>query len=295
MKYKDKRGFALIITIWVMFFITALAISVAYMTRLELKKSAYQVNKLKAFYLARAGLEEAVSVLYQNKGKIPPEFNDEHPDLYNRRALGEGYYWVNIEDENAKLNINMVSDDRLNSLGTMQQLVNREELVDSIFDWLDLDSISRTYGAEDFYYQFLDPSYHVKNGRLDTIEEMRLIKGVNDNNFYILKKYLTIATNDDKININTAPLEVLKTLPGFNVELAEKFFYSRGVYQLRNKNELRDFFGEEIYKQIGNLVTFNSDTFRITCNAYVGNVHKEVQAIVKISNMSYRITWWQER
>ena len=295
MKYTDNKGFALMITIWVMFLIVALTLSVAYITRLEMKKSSYQVNKLKAFYLARAGIEQAVSALYQNKGNIPAEFSQEDFTSYNRRNLGEGYYWVTIEDENAKFNLNTLSEDRFNALGIMEQLLNREEITDSILDWLDRDSISRPYGAEDFYYQFLQPPYHVKNGLFDSIEELRLVKGINENDFRILKKYLTVATNDDKININTASIEVLRTLPKLSSDLVEKLFYSRGFYKFRTKDEVREFFGEEIYKEIGNLVRFKSDTFRITCNAYVGNTHKEIETIVNISSMTYWIIWWQER
>ena len=65
-KYINNRGFALIVTLWVMFIIVSLVISIAYITRLELKKSRYYVNKIRAFYLARAGIQEAISELYKN-------------------------------------------------------------------------------------------------------------------------------------------------------------------------------------------------------------------------------------
>ncbi len=298
MKSKKKynnNGFALIITMWVMFIIVSLVISVAYITRLELKKSCYHINKVKAFYLARAGIEEAISELYKNDYKIPQNFMSCEFEISKQRVLEDGYYWINIEDENAKLNLNTVSEDRLNALSAFDQIVSNKEIIDSIFDWLDADSQPRPYGAEEVYYQFLHPGYHCENGIFNTIEELKLIKGVNEKNFKILKKYLTVATKTGKININTASLEVIQTLPKVTVDMTQKLLYSRDLYKFSTEEDMKTFFGEDVYKEIANLVTVKSDTFRISCTAYVGNSYKEIETIVNMNSKSPKIIWWQER
>ena len=298
MKSKKKynnTGFALIITMWVMFIIVSLVISIAYITRLELKKSRYHINKVKAFYLARGGVEEAISELYKNDYKIPQNFISEQFNISKQRVLEDGYYWVNIEDENAKLNLNTISEDRLNALSAFDQIVGKKEIIDSIFDWLDADSQTRPYGAEEVYYQFLHPGYHCENGIINTIEELKLIKGVNEKNIKILKKYLTVATKTGKININTASLEVIQTLPKLSIDMAQKLLYARDLYEFISEEDIKTFFGEDIYKEIANLVTVKSDTFRISCAAYVGNSYKEIETIVRMDSKSPKIIWWQER
>lgn len=57
------------------------------------------------------------------------------------------------------------------------QLENASELLDALLDWLDEDDETRPGGAETEYYSLLEPGYHAKNGRLDTLEELLLVKG----------------------------------------------------------------------------------------------------------------------
>jgi DNA uptake protein ComE-like DNA-binding protein len=53
-----------------------------------------------------------------------------------------------------------------------------EEIADAIIDWIDADDLPRTNGAEDDYYTGLQPPYHCKNGPLDSLEELLLVRGV---------------------------------------------------------------------------------------------------------------------
>ena len=53
-----------------------------------------------------------------------------------------------------------------------------EETADAILDWLDEDEEPREYGAESDYYSSLSPPYAAKNGQLETVEELLLVRGV---------------------------------------------------------------------------------------------------------------------
>jgi len=88
-----------------------------------------------------------------------------------------------LEDESSRLN--------LNTLLTIEQLLPgsgrtllmalpdmTEDVADAILDWLDTDEQPREYGAEADYYATLDPPYAAKNGPLETVEELLLVKGV---------------------------------------------------------------------------------------------------------------------
>lgn len=53
-----------------------------------------------------------------------------------------------------------------------------QEISEAIFDWIDEDDDSRTMGAESDYYQQLSPPYECKNGPLETLDELLLIRGI---------------------------------------------------------------------------------------------------------------------
>jgi len=53
-----------------------------------------------------------------------------------------------------------------------------EDIADAILDWIDEDDDPREYGAEIEYYSGLVPAYAPKNGPLETVEELLLIRGV---------------------------------------------------------------------------------------------------------------------
>ncbi|MCI0740165.1 MAG: general secretion pathway protein GspK [Gemmataceae bacterium] len=86
-------------------------------------------------------------------------------------------------DEGGKININaaMKRDPSGKQLYDMlAKLPNMtDEIANAIIDWLDADSQPRPNGAESDYYSGLSPSYRTKNGPLDSIEELLLVRGVD--------------------------------------------------------------------------------------------------------------------
>jgi general secretion pathway protein K len=93
-----------------------------------------------------------------------------------------------------------------------------EALIDAIRDWIDLDDDEREKGAESGYYQGLSPPYAARNGAVQHLEELLLIRGMTPDIFYGneeragIAQFLTVYGRDGKININTAPAEVLLSL-----------------------------------------------------------------------------------
>lgn len=58
------------------------------------------------------------------------------------------------------------------------QIDNASELIAAILDWQDEDHETREGGAENDYYNDLEPAYNAKNGPFDTVEELLLVKGI---------------------------------------------------------------------------------------------------------------------
>ncbi|MFT7630101.1 MAG: hypothetical protein ACI87E_001106 [Mariniblastus sp.] len=89
-------------------------------------------------------------------------------------------------DESSKINLNTLPHGeallQLQGLEVRDILMTlpemNEEIADAILNWLDADDDPRDFDSESGYYQSLDPAYDPKNGPMDSLDEMLLIRGV---------------------------------------------------------------------------------------------------------------------
>jgi type II secretory pathway component PulK len=94
-------------------------------------------------------------------------------------------YRFGVTDESGKINLNALlalDNGQGNVATTLLTGLNlpgmTPDIIASILDWLDPDDTARTNGAESDYYGTLNPPYQCKNGPLDSLEELLLVKGV---------------------------------------------------------------------------------------------------------------------
>ncbi len=88
-----------------------------------------------------------------------------------------------VEDEAGKINVNALlaldGGQGTAAYNMLMLLPNMtQDIANAILDWLDPDDTPRENGAENDYYTTLPQPYQCKNGPLDSLEEMLLIKGV---------------------------------------------------------------------------------------------------------------------
>jgi type II secretory pathway component PulK len=99
-------------------------------------------------------------------------------------ATASGSPWrFGLTDECGKINVNglLALDKGVGELGMaiLQALPNMTpEIAAAIMDWLDPDDTPRQGGAENETYSTLQVPYQCKNGPLDSIEELLLVRGV---------------------------------------------------------------------------------------------------------------------
>jgi type II secretory pathway component PulK len=99
------------------------------------------------------------------------------------QAGGSLPYRFGVTDESGKINLNalLALDGGQGNIAQtiLMQLPNMtQDIANAILDWLDPDETPRQNGAESDYYSSLNPPYQCKNGPLDSIEELLLVKGV---------------------------------------------------------------------------------------------------------------------
>ncbi len=193
---------------------------------------------------------------------------------------------------------------RLRALIT--RLGGKPEVVDALIDWLDSNNeVTGVEGAEDDYYR--QRGYRCKNGPLDSLEELSLIKGFDkelliDKN---LKSYLTIAPTDGKVNANTASLLVLQTvLETQTVSLPQPL--SDGDVQnlagYRDEHDLKIIsdvtaavkISQTQAASITPLVKVNSAYFTVRSRYTIGRVVKNVEALLKRDSSTVTTISWRE-
>lgn len=128
-----------------------------------------------------AGRFQGVLVTDETTGADPGRFSVMAPRV-EQGVLGGVRY--GLENESAKLNLNeilladlMEADGARNLLMSLPGMT--EDVADAILDWIDEDDDQREFGAEMEFYSGLSPPYAPKNGKLDTIEELLLVRGMS--------------------------------------------------------------------------------------------------------------------
>jgi len=155
------------------------------------------------------------------------------------------------------MNINTVTETTLRkvigNLGLEGE--KRDVVVDAILDWRDPDDLYRINGAENDYYQSLKEPYRSKNGDLDSIEELLLVRGVTPDLFYGrkrgnggeegakisdvgLKDIFSIYASGEQIDINSASLPVLRGALGIPSEVGKAILKAREEEGFQNQQDL---------------------------------------------------------
>ncbi len=253
----NQRGIALLTVLWVLTVLMVIVFSFSYMARTESLSTLSFKEGMEKRFLAEAGVQRGILELFyrrQNLNKVLTE--DQMVWIVDGRPysgqVGDGNYTVKITDESGKLDINSAPELLLrNLLGALGiEGTTLDTIVDSILDWIDKDDLHRLNGAESDYYLSLPNPYKAKNGNIETLEELLLVKGVTREILYGdgqkkgLIDCLTVY-GTGKININAASKEVLMAIPGMTADMVEE------IINYRQKQEIK------IIQEIGGSVVVN--------------------------------------
>ena len=279
MQRSDERGIALLLTLLVLTLLVALILEFDAEARREYRDAATFRDNFKATVLARAAVQAARGVLQQDflKDKQTGQFFDAPTDVWalpiGNYAIGDGLLTAQIEDERGKLNLNdLAAGGDVNARKPRIQRAKRlfellqinPDLVDAIVDWVDQDEVPEPSGAESLYYQTLRPSYRAANGPLQTLLDLRLIKGITPDIIAKLSRAVTVypQEGESKVNLNTANPLVLQALdPRITQAMAADIIQARPFKTIQDLDRVSSF--EDIGKELRqrNLYDIKSDLF----------------------------------
>ena len=307
----NNRGIALILVILIISIIIAVTLQLNVASRSEIYEAANTRDGIKTQYIAKSGISIGRSILKGDKTAS----DSVHDDWANvEKVLAEwephfeeGFFELKIFDESGKIPINsLVDGNEFN--GPLRELVIRfltlpeigleerdaNDIVDAIKDWLDKDDEITEFGAENNYYKGLDRPYPCKNGPLESIAELLMIRGITRELYYGtderegIAPYLTIVGRGT-ININTAPTLVLRTLSG---EITTEMAADMDAYRLDEDNELST---TSWYQNVPGMagtnidegmITIKSNIFKLVSVGHLGNMSQRITAVVDRSGAS---------
>jgi general secretion pathway protein K len=169
------------------------------------------------------------------------------------------------------------------------------ELVGALVDWLDSDSVTQPSGAEDVDYLSGEKPYRAANQPLQSVEELRLVKGFSGEIVNKLRPFVTALPQPTAININTASPELLSAL--FAIPLTEA-------------QQLVDQRSEEPFKDIKDLkqrlpadtplpkvpYDVRSSYFEVEVAAMFGRLQQRSQALLyRAAGAPVKILWHQQQ
>jgi general secretion pathway protein K len=294
-----ERGFALVAVLLVLGLLGIIGAEFAYSMRLEASATRAWRDNISAAHLAEAGLEQAIREL-SGDVKFASEAVDGLLTFYSqapgaqsvalprlpraRVRLGPGEFSYRITDEQARMSVNTVNpqplDKLLQCLGIDKN--KRDQIVDSILDWIDPNEEHRLNGAEsDDYYLTLPTPYRARNGPLESINELLQIKGVTPALFTGvdgrpgLADVFTAATKGTiRVNVNTAGPVVLCGLGASEAQISS-------IIQGRRETPYVNL--TDAASTVQGLTT-TSETFRVEAEGLIeGRPRASLTAVVKKS------------
>ncbi len=332
-------GSALIVVLWVIGLLSMFVVAFAFDMHIESRIASTWRKKVKAEYLAQAGIELARMAMLQIDD---PDLTDETLSAYLAKGsdqelraavvilaggggaeltkeLGEGSVSVLIQPENSRMNINSMihATDRDLTFETWSPLLEtagvpreqRDALVDCLVDWVDEDEFTHLNGAESAYYETLDPPYKSKNGPLDTVDELFLVKGFNEiiketgtTVYHAIAPFLTTYSEDQKININSASAETLTAVFEIDSIIAENIVAERigkdGIEGTEDDEPFRDI--DDLLmrvpildKSIEDYITFSAmGRYSLLSRGQVGDVVRMISCVVSLKDGRLQVLSW---
>lgn len=234
-----SEGIALIIVMISIFVLSVLAGGFAYSMKVETRLARNANSEIELEWLGRSALDCArwEMAQYMTIPQMPYESLDQPwaggtsivgisnsplMDFKHEIQTRNGVATWTIVDLERKANINTANEASLQQALMVMGIDAGEQtpIVNSILDWIDRDDNTRVQGAESDVYQALNPPYYAKNGPIDDLSELLLVKGINPELAAGLTNLFT-PMSSGKINLNTASAEVLQLIPMVTPEAAQ--------------------------------------------------------------------------
>jgi general secretion pathway protein K len=226
---KQQFGISLIIVLWMLTTLTVIALAFSHSVRTEVMLAANYQNQAKALGLAEAGIWRSTAMVLN---KASAQASGEHIRLdgfvYELSSY-EGELSVSLQSTNGLVDINRAPPEVIKKI--LETVVPTSEhvetITDSLLDWRDDDNLKRLFGAETDDYVAQALTYGAKNGLVNSVAELGRINGMTPAIYHALSPMMTVYSGQARIDITSAPKNVLLTLPGMTASVVDSIIDGR--------------------------------------------------------------------
>ncbi len=310
-----REGVALLVTLLTLVLILSLVWEIFRTGARAAQTGAYGRDSVRAELLAEGGISAARIALREDAKNNSFDTLDE---IWSRPVppieLGEGSIRVSVEDEERKINLNRLvlpngnaPDDQM--LFVFRRLLEILEVdpsvADAVVDWIDNDDSPRVGGAESAWYGSLPFPYRSKNDLLDTVEELRLVRGITPAVFETLRPYVTVHSSG-KVNLNTAPKQILMSLSagrdaadagGIGEGTANEILEYRKEHPFRKIEEIGDVspFLSDLYRRtrLRDLLTVQGTAFHVRSSGDIAGTVRTIDAVGVRAGNDIQWRYWR--
>ncbi|MES3006545.1 MAG: hypothetical protein V4751_02120 [Pseudomonadota bacterium] len=279
---RRQRGSVIIIVLWTSILLTVLVTVMAGKVQLSARTAFHNQTAVADMASVASAMNQAEMELMLERMDLPidqemeldEEGNIRTPALrFNGQPLTLQYptgddMVVRIYDHAGKINLNGIRPDDLRlliekRLGPEPDPQQVQELLGAWRDWTDLNDAAGINGADTDYYESLESPYSPRNGAdLDTVEELRLIRGFDELFKDVnLEAAFTLYGNGQQVNLNLATREAMQLLPGLTDELIEQIILSRETREFQNRADVGDLIPIENFVELSNWVGNNTSAY----------------------------------
>ena len=322
--HNRSSGMALLVVMIAVISLSILAGIYAHSMKVEARLAMNSNEDSKLMWMGRSGLEYAKMVLAEDAktNGVTDTLQDNWAVMTEESMpLGNGTVIVHkMIDFERKANINAAGEEMLEQALVTMGVEPGEfpVIVNSILDWIDPNDAERPQGAEDDYYQSAEYPYNAKNGPVDDLSELLQVKGITPEIYYGLgadyvpsrkQRSTRLGFNADmpvnsvgmdklftpissgRININTAPSEVLQLIPFVDQHVAAQIIQLRAGpdgaegteddIPFRNPGELVNAnLNPQAVQQAIRYCDVRSRTFEVRVTATVGSYSRDFIGVI---------------
>jgi general secretion pathway protein K len=227
MRPRREGGFALLLVIWVLAILAVVAAGFAASTRSETRLTRNLLDAARARALAEAGIARATDALLEADPRARWRA-DGTP--YTMQFAG-GTIRIRITDENGKVDLNLTPTEVLAGLCT--ELAVADDTCGALVEGV---TARRRAAAPppppSLRFNAPPPTLNRQDAAFTTVDELRQIPAIDAATLARLRRFITVYSQNGRIDPAVAPREVLLAIPGIDPAAIDRLLATRGSTSL---------------------------------------------------------------
>jgi general secretion pathway protein K len=299
---KRQKGVAVIMAILIVALAAMVASALMWEQSLWLRQVENENNRAEANAIAIAGTTLAAAIL-NNDARNIVDLQGVWSQPLPPMPVDSGEISGFIQDQQGFFNLNnLVNNGKIDQdqKAIFERLLGLldipAELGNSLADWISDDNETQDPGGtEDAYYLGLHPPYRAAHRMLTEVDDLSKVRGFNSNYIHRLTPFVTVLPRPTRININTAPPEVLYAIvEGITLPEARTLTAVRDQSPFSSIGNFRSALPRIALSVADSNVSIASHFFLVTVNAHFGRASTTVWTLLDREGNLWPNTVWQK-